>query len=226
MLERILPPEVAVSCAAEEIEAELYEVESSLVANAVEGRRREFATGRACARNALAKLGIMPAPIPAGERGEPLWPDGIVGSITHCEVFRAAAVAHASQVMGVGIDAEPNAPLPAGLLGDIALPQEQAWIRALAGEVPGTCWDRLLFTIKEAVYKVWFPIAHRWLGFEDALVEIDRERGSFSVRLLVPGPMLGGTRLTGFEGRWLAQDGILLAAIALVSPADEGGGSG
>ena len=60
-------------------------------------------------------------------------------------------------------------------------------------------WDRLLFSTKESVYKAWFPLAERWLGFEDARVTIDRDRGSFAARLLVPGPRLDGRELSGFS---------------------------
>ena len=83
---------------------------------------------------------------------------------------------------------------------------------------PGTCWDRLLFSIKESVYKAWFPLAGSWLGFEDAAVTVDRARGTFAAELLVPGPSLQGRRLDGFSGRWIAAEGLLLSAIALPSP--------
>src|SRR5258708_36276243 len=98
--------------------------EMAMVANAVDKRRREFATGRACAREALRELGIAPGPILAGERGMPRWPPGVVGSITHCAGYRAAAVAGSGDLMAIGIDAEPDAPLPDGVLDVVALPAE------------------------------------------------------------------------------------------------------
>ena len=76
-------------------------------------------------------------------------------------------------------------------------------------------WDRLLFSIKESIYKAWFPLARSWLGFEDASVAIDRSRGTFSAQLLVPGPTLNGRKLDGFSGRWLASDGLVSSAIAV-----------
>ena len=87
--------------------------------------------------------------------------------------------------------------------------------RAPRPQDPGVSWDRLLFSIKESVYKAWFPLARSWLGFEDASVAIDRARGTFSASLLVPGPTVGGRKLDGFTGRWLAADGLLLSAIAV-----------
>jgi len=218
VLERILPASARVAATSEDLDVALYPEEETIVGRAVEKRRREFTTARACAREALAQLGQRPQAIPSGRRGEPLWPAGIVGSITHCEGYRACAVARAGDLVTVGVDAEPNQPLPDGLLEDIALPEEREWLRYLARQSPETHWDRLLFSIKESVYKAWFPLAERWLGFEDALVAIDRQRERFSAHLLVPGPLLDGREVRSFQGSWLVANGLVLAAIAL--PAD------
>ena len=215
MLERILPAAAAVVSSAGEREVELFPEEEAAVGNAVEKRRREFVTARACAREALARLGHPGQPVPSGARGEPLWPAGVVGSITHCAGYRACAVAPASELLTIGVDAEVAAPLPPGLIADIALPEERRWIERMAAEQPGVSWDRLLFSIKEAIYKAWFPLARSWLGFEDASVAIDAASGTFTAHLLVPGPTLQGRKLDGFRGRWLCADGLLLSAIAL-----------
>jgi 4'-phosphopantetheinyl transferase EntD len=214
VIEEILPADVAVATTREDIlDIPLFPQEEALVARAVEKRRREFTTARACARAALLDLGLSPQPILSGERGAPLWPAGVVGSITHCDGYRACVVAHDAVWASIGIDAERNEPVPDGLLGDIALARERELLGGLARERPEVCWDRLLFSIKESVYKTWFPLADRWLGFEDAEIAID-PAGSFAARLLVPGPVLAGGRLRGFSGRWLARDGFLLSAIA------------
>jgi len=215
VLERILPPSVAVVAETGEREVELFPEEEAALGNAVEKRRREFVTARACAREALARLGEPAQPIPSGARGEPLWPPGVVGAITHCTGYRACALAPASELLTIGIDAEVDDALPPGVLGDIALAEERRWIEAAAAADPGMSWDRLLFSIKESIYKAWFPLMGSWLGFEDASVAVDREAGTFAARLLVPGPDVGGRRLEGFKGRWLAAEGLVLSAIAV-----------
>jgi 4'-phosphopantetheinyl transferase EntD len=220
VLEEILPAAVVVASTRQDRpDAELFPEEERVIANSVEKRRLEFATGRACAREALAQLGLPPVAVPTGPKGAPQWPHGIVGSITHCDGYRACALARGADLLSIGIDAEPDQGLPAGLLGDIALPREREWIRGMATSRPEVSWDRLLFSVKEAIYKAWFPLTGRWLGFEDATVAIDAERGRFLARLLVPAPVIGGRDLSGFEGRWLARDGLLLAAIAVPAPA-------
>ncbi len=215
MLERVLPEVAVVVSTRGEREVELFPSEREALGQAVEKRRREFVTARACAREALTRLGRPPQPIPTGSKGEPVWPAGVVGSITHCAGYRACAVAAASDLITIGVDAELAEPLPEGLIGDIALPEERRRLERLAGERPGVSWDRLLFSIKESIYKAWFPLTRSWLGFEDASVSIDRERGTFAAQLLVPGPRLNGRHLDGFEGSWTVADGLLLSAIAV-----------
>jgi 4'-phosphopantetheinyl transferase EntD len=219
MIERILPADVSWAEAfADHPGAALFPAEEAIVAGAVDKRRREFTTARNCARNALAKLGVPPAPILTRERGAPQWPVGMVGSITHCAGYRAAAVARARDILTVGVDAEPNEPLPDGVLAAISLVSERAWLGGLAAAYPGICWDRLLFSAKETVYKAWFPLARRWLGFDQADITINGADGSFSARLLVPAPLAGGASLASFTGRWLVSEGLALTSITLPAP--------
>ena len=223
MLERILPDAAVVVATSGDLEVPLFPEEEAVLGRPVEKRRREFVTARACARQALGRLGLPEQAIPAGPKGEPRWPTGVVGSITHCAGYRACALARDVELVTIGVDAELDEPLPAGLLPDIALPEERHRLRALASIDPTISWDRLLFSAKEAVYKAWFPLARQWLGFEDATLTIDRARGTFSAHLLVPGPTVRGAVLDGFAGRWLATDGLLLTAIALPARPVAGG---
>jgi 4'-phosphopantetheinyl transferase EntD len=217
VIERILPPSVAaVESFGDDPGTVLFPEEQAAIADAVESRRREFATGRACARAALARLGQPAVPVPRGPDGAPQWPAGTVGSITHCAGYRAAAVTLTTDVASLGIDAEPDEPLPDhGMLDLIASDEERARLRALAAGTPGTSWDRLLFSAKESVYKTWFPLARRWLGFESADVVIDAAGGTFTARLLVPGPVVNGSPLTLLHGRWLSGQGLLVTAVVV-----------
>lgn len=193
----------------------LFPEEAVLVARATEKRRQEFTTGRECARAALGGLGQAAVPILRGYRGAPQWPDGVVGSITHCAGYVAAAVARTQELLTIGLDAEPHGALPGGVLELVSLPAERARLRALAAGTPGMSWDRLLFCAKEAVYKAWFPLTGQWLGFADADITIDAEERAFTARLRVPAPVVNGAPLTSFTGRWLASDALILAAISV-----------
>lgn len=229
MIEQLLPYAVRSRAAyGDELDnAPLFPGEAEAVAKAVARRRAEYAAGRACARAALAELGSEPGPILRdADRGAPVWPSGVVGSITHCDGYRAAAVAHAADILTLGIDAEPHGPLPDGVLDVIvSTPAERARLTDLTDRAPDVSWDRLLFSAKETVYKAWYPFHRRMLGFKEAELLFTRDpdtpdRGSYTARVLVPGPLLAeNTGPDIFTGRWIARDGFVVTAI--VVPNDE-----
>ena len=229
MIEQILPAAVACAEAFDDPpDAVLYPQEEAVLSRAVDKRRREFRTVRHCARQALRKLGLPPVAVLPGEHREPLWPSGVVGSMTHCAGYRAAALACSRDMLTVGIDAEPHQPLPADVLGVIALAKEKIQICELTAAHGALHWDRILFCAKETVYKAWFPLMQRWLGFHDAAVTIapntlNPTEGAFSARLLVSVPPIVGQPLTEFLGRWLVRNRLVIAAIA--TPATHSGHS-
>ncbi|MEU0270489.1 4'-phosphopantetheinyl transferase superfamily protein [Streptomyces sp. NPDC006307] len=213
MIEDLLPPSVtAVESFTDDTVDALFPEEAALVANAVETRRREFATTRRCAREALAKLGAPPAPLLRDPKGAPRWPTGFIGSMTHCAGYRAAAVTRADTLTSLGIDAEPNLPLPdGGVLDLVTLPEERRHLSSLAARHPGIHWDRLLFSAKETVYKVWYPLTHRWLDFHEATLTLDPTTSTFTARVLVPSPF------PTLRGTWLCREGLLVTAATLTS---------
>ncbi len=202
--------------------ADLWPEEERAVAGAVEKRRREFATARGCARRGLRRLGIAPAPILPGPDREPRWPDGVVGSLTHCAGYAAAAAALRTTHASLGIDAEAHDVLPDGVLALVALDDERAWIDEHQGT--GIHYDRLLFSAKESVFKAWFALAREWLDFSEARVEIDRAASAFRATLLRPGPTVDGRPLTHFDGRFLVADGLVLTAVAVAAREPHGPG--
>ena len=192
-------------------EALLFPEELEHAARFAPVRRAEFAAVRACARAALGELGFAPGPILPGPRREPIWPEGVRGSMTHCEGYCAAAVALCADLLSLGIDAEVNRSLPGDVLGYVTRPAERTMLADLARRAPiGVSWDTLLFSAKESVYKTWFPLTRSWLGFEEAEVVLD-PGGTFTARLLVPaGPLPELLR-----GRWAAADGLVATAVAV-----------
>jgi 4'-phosphopantetheinyl transferase EntD len=124
-------------------------------------------------------------------------------------------VAEASAIRSVGVDAEQHDVLPDGVLGHVAFGAERTRIALLPAAADRIWWDRLLFSAKESVYKAWYPLTGRWLGFEDAEVTIDQD-GTFGARILIEGTTTdGGPPLTRMAGRWLVRDGLVLTAITL-----------
>jgi 4'-phosphopantetheinyl transferase EntD len=216
MMEPLLPPGVVtVEAYADVPGKEPFPGEEDLVARAVESRRAEFVTARRCAREALASLGYPAAAIRTGSGREPLWPAGVTGSITHCAGYRAAAVARSAAVASLGIDAEPHKPVPAGVAETVTIAGERTMLHALGRDHPGIHWDRVLFSAKESVYKAWYPLMRRWLGFEEAEVSFDPVAATFHARLLVPGAPV-------WTGRYAVERGLILTAVS-VRPAGSSG---
>ncbi len=199
----------------------LFSVERRAVANAVEKRKREFQTGRACARAALQGLGLPRVAIPVGDRGQPLWPDGVVGSITHCDGYRACAAARRVDIASIGIDAEPYAPLPGSVLTSIATPAE---LRRLAARRDDVHLDRILFSAKEAVFKAWFAYADCPVGFRDCDIAFDLDTASFRATVTPRARAAGARGLPAdpLTGRWRAQDGIVVTAAVIPAPTTPG----
>lgn len=216
MIEDILPGCVATAEAFSDVpETGLFPAELAAIARAVPKRRGEFATVRHCARVALAELGVAPAAIVPGPRREPQWPPGVIGSMTHCDGYRAAAVARECDLSSLGIDAEPHQALPDGVLAHIARPEEFVSLAQLQRGRPDVHWDRLLFSAKESVYKAWFPLARRWLGFGEATITFDPVLRSFEAALHQVGPDVAGQALTQMSGRWLVRGSLLITSAAV-----------
>jgi 4'-phosphopantetheinyl transferase EntD len=156
-----------------------------------------------------------------GSDRAPHWPTGTVGAITHTKGYAAAAVGPGIAYASIGIDAEPNLPLPAVVAGKVLQPAERRWL-ARTGDRDGVCWDRLLFCAKESVYKAWAPLTgSAWLGFLDATVTVLPDEGRFRAVLHVPPPLVDGVPRAGFTGRFLVLPDLLLTAITLSRTGDD-----
>ena len=217
MIDDILP---AAAVAAESFgppgDRELLPAEAAVIASADPVRRREFAAGRAVARAALARLQAPAGPVLPGRAGEPRWPDGVVGSITHCAGYRACAVGLARDMAAIGIDAEPCPPpegvaLDGGLLAAVAGDAERAWLAELNAACPGTPWDRVLFCAKESVYKAWYPHTGERPGPADLTVRIG-QAGTFTATLPRGSAVPPGAHLIG---RWLVKGGLIVTAVSI-----------
>lgn len=183
----------------------LFPEEAAQVAKAVERRRLEFARGRSCARRAMASLAVSPVSILADVNRAPMWPAGVIGSITHTKDYCAAAVARAEPGVSIGIDAEVLRHLEPGVIEKIVSRSEQHQLSTLD---PAVAWSCVVFSIKEAIYKASFPLDHRWLDFLDVEVHLDVARGEFSAS-----EVANPTRT--FAGRFLLEAELVLAALTL-----------
>ncbi len=154
------------------------------LAGAGERRRAAFLAGRAGAHAALRALGSHAPAIPMGPAGAPVWPNGFVGSISHTDRLAAAVVATDPPVAGLGLDIEDDLPLDeAEMVGLVCRADELA--DALRPSAPEHLLrGKLLFVIKEAVYKLHRPLGGAFLDFHDVRVTLDTSAGRFRAELI------------------------------------------
>jgi 4'-phosphopantetheinyl transferase EntD len=220
ILRGILPRDIAACERRADIEhPSLFLQELALVRNAVASRRREFATTRWCAHRVLDELGEVRCPLLSDDRGAPTWPAGIVGSLTHCTGFRAAAAARSTTWRAIGIDAETDGPLPDGVLRLVANPTEMQELRRLTRYDSSVHWDHIMFSCKEAIYKAWYSMAGTWLDFVDVEVSLSA-CGSFAANLTDPMSGYDIDVPAGFSGRWSVGHGVIATATAVPHNAD------
>lgn len=197
-LTRLLPPGSGVGAARPADPALLHPEERAAIARAIPARQREFAGGRLAARRALAQIGQTDHAIPMGADRAPIWPRGVCGTITHAGPVCLAAASADPGLVGLGIDLEPDEPLPPDLLAEILLPEER--------DLPA----RLVFSAKEAVFKALYPIVGHVFGFDAVRLRLDAH--SFTAQTCQRlGPIPIGTCLTG--GYWRGE-GLILTALA------------
>jgi len=207
MIASLLPTDVVVAVATEpDYEAPLHPAEEAAIRGAVAVRRREFAAGRACARRALVHIYSEALPIPRGAHGQPLWPAGVVGSITHTAGYCAAAVARRADYRSIGIDAQERVIVDPDTLRMFATERERSTGFAVDGEPAALLW----FSAKEAFYKAWSAAGGRWLGYLDVEVVIAPEGRCFEVGLAD-----GGRLPIRAQGRFEITPSHVLAAITV-----------
>jgi len=197
-------------------EGRLFPEEEACIARVAVKRRREFTAGRLCARAALARLGVPPAPLLPNSDRTPRWPKGIVGSISHCEGYCGVAVARREDFAGLGVDAESVAPLEPAVVARICQSSE---LERLAGRPPplGTSWDKLIFSAKESTYKCYYPLAHSFLGFHDVEIGFVPEQARFTATLVKDAaPAASNSR--SFEGRFACDGARVFTGVALAAP--------
>jgi 4'-phosphopantetheinyl transferase EntD len=190
----------------------LWSEEQAAVTDAVPRRIHEFAAGRACAREAMAALGLPLQAVPRRSDRAPAWPSGVVGSISHSPDICAAALGRSESFVAIGLDIEPWQPLDVDLLDEICVPAEQEWLRLQPAD-QRLLLAKAIFSAKECAYKCQYPLSGRLYGFSGMSVALDPANGRFSARFdLDAAPFTIGDVL---HGRLRVAEGHVATGIAL-----------
>ena len=156
---------------------ELEETDLLRISNSVKERRLEFSTGRYFAKQALSFLGFS-SNEPLGLDGRrPVWPKGVIGSISHSDSLAFVIVSNQPWLKGLGVDVEPAAALPSSIHRMVCTPTE----RGRMG-YENSLFATRLFSAKEAVFKAVNPITKKMIEFQDVELEFDGAAACFSAR--------------------------------------------
>jgi enterobactin synthetase component D len=135
------------------------------VARSVQRRQAEFFHGRCAANAALTALGIAGATVGQGRQREPIWPSGVIGSITHNRVLAGAIALRYNQAAGVGMDIETIIDAKTcGALTLTAVDAAELSVLRRTG-LPLQLLLTIVFSAKEAFYKAAFPQVQRFFDF-------------------------------------------------------------
>jgi enterobactin synthetase component D len=164
------------------------------LSRATPGRQREYAAGRYCAARAIERLRASDSRVTIGRggAGEPQWPAGLTGSVTHTDGLASAAVAWTSDARSIGIDSEMLVDVErADRIRPLVMQRDEAGVGGAGLD------DRtrvmLIFSAKEAIFKCLYPVVGRRFYYEDArITSADPVKGCFVAELLT-------TLAPGFE---------------------------
>lgn len=134
---------------------------------AVDKRRAEFLAGRALARLGQSLLGLGVGPVLSGKDRAPIWPQPVVGSISHSRGRCACLVMPRAKGVLPGLDIEAiasKAALEAILHGTVT-PKDTLLLNQ-AGDLATAA--TLCFSAKETLYKSLYPEVRRFFGFDHA----------------------------------------------------------
>lgn len=143
------------------------------IARSVPKRQAEFLAGRYAAALALQHLAPVhnrELQVGIGEKRNPLWPQGVVGSISHVDSLAVCALGRAADRDYLGIDVEVV--MPTRVFREVASvvstcrEQELLCAEGLSERVALT----LIFSAKESLFKALYPTVRDYFGFEAAEV--------------------------------------------------------
>ena len=151
-----------------------------------------------------------------GTDRRPLWPDGMVGSITHTHGYCAAVAARSDNVRAIGLDTEQAGRVKPELWRRICVAEEISWLNGLT-QPQRELASTLIFSAKEAFYKCQYPVTLERLGFEDARVEVltwDAAGGTFQIHAIRT-LLFSEYMSSPLVGKFAAHDSFITAGLAV-----------
>ncbi len=202
-----LPGRPAVALA--EALASLCAAERAHAAALAPVRQRDWIAGRWALHAALARAGDASADaVLADDRGAPVLPAPLLGSVSHKRGLAVALAARAGGGERVGVDVELLAPTRIDIGRRVLTDAERDALAGLSPHARGLA-VALRFSIKEAVYKAIDPFVRRYVGFRE--VAVWPGDGGPGVARVEVAPGGGADLPRAIEAAWVEVDGLVIA---------------
>ena len=147
--------------------------EWQLVANASLKRQREFTCGRYYAHQLLIAAGYGDCFVDRDDKGCPIWPDGVIGSISHTNDYCVAVLSANTATAALGVDLEECGRMKESLWPRLFTDQEIQQIRAVRSPAESMRLAAIIFSAKEAFYKCDYPLNGRSYDFREVEVTVN-----------------------------------------------------
>lgn len=155
--------------------------EYAIIKNSVEKRKKEFIAGRLLVKQSLKAFGIKNFALLSGDNREPIWPENIIGSISHSNVYICTAISDCNSYEGIGIDLETRGKVGEDLINYILTENEKNWLKDL-DENNQKNLHTIIFSAKESLYKCIFPLVHQFIDFQQVDIFIDQQNKIIEIK--------------------------------------------
>jgi 4'-phosphopantetheinyl transferase EntD len=206
------PEAVVLEAAVALVDGQLLPDEWAFIKAAAPKRRAEFGTARILARRALARMGFPAVPLVPGPDRAPVWPAGVVGSITHTNEYCAVVLDRSPPAISVGVDVESLTNRDDGMLARLLTPAERTWLELQPSRARDAL-AMLFFSAKEAYYKCQYPVSARLLDFLDVEIEVDLGAKHFRAQAFAPGLP---DHIATLEGRFVFGTNTVMCGVELL----------
>ncbi len=177
---------------------ELHPEEQSLTGSMAKKRLEDFKSSRYVASLALNQLGYENFPLLINQHRGPVWPRTVVGSLTHCDGIAFAVANYNSAVRSIGIDLEAYTTMAPNLYRMICSEQELTHLQQF--EQP-ELMAKVIFSVKESIYKCLNPLLNEWIDFKDVSIELDPQARKY--RAAPNSKIAAQLKMEFIEGGWL-----------------------
>ncbi|MBV1911517.1 MAG: 4'-phosphopantetheinyl transferase superfamily protein [Kangiellaceae bacterium] len=176
---------------------QLSHAEVSLTNKMSRKRLDDFRASRYCGQQVLRQLSVYDFSLLINNLRAPAWPRGIVGSLSHCESVCVGVAANENSILGIGIDIERSTPINESYLSIICTETDKLAIEKQNDPLSAA---KILFSIKESIFKCLHPRFEHWIDFKDVDVFLDMANSRYTAKPC--GDFAEQIKIETITGRW------------------------